>query len=86
MNGGWLALSLVKDLLKAAPGRILHDLRRSAVLTFVRRGISEHTPMKLTGHKKPSILRRYDIVSSEGLREATRKLDAPVLRRFASRK
>lgn len=57
------------------PGRIPHDLRRSAIRNFVRRGISEHTAMKLSGHKTPSIFRRYDIVSPEDLREAARKLD-----------
>jgi len=57
-------------------GRILHDLRRSAVRTFVRQGICEHTAMKLSGHKTSSVFRRYDIVSPEDLRDAARKLDA----------
>jgi len=49
-----------------------------AVRNFVRRGITEHTAMKLSGHKTASIFRRYDIVSPEDLRDAARKLDAPL--------
>jgi integrase len=66
-----------KAACKAAglPGRIPHDLRRSAVRNFVRRGISEHTAMKLSGHKTASVFRRYDIVSPDDLRDAARKLD-----------
>lgn len=60
------------------PGRIPHDLRRSAIRNFVRRGISEHTAMKLSGHKTASIFRRYDIVSPDDLRDAARKLDLPL--------
>jgi hypothetical protein len=46
------------------------------VRNFVRRGITEHTAMKLSGHKTASIFRRYDVVPPEDLRDAARKLDA----------
>jgi integrase len=71
--------SLVKAFKKACrdagyPGRIPHDLRRSAVRRFVREGINTHVAMKLTGHKTESVFRRYNIVSEGDLRDAAAKL------------
>jgi integrase len=60
------------------PDRIPHDLRRSAIRTFVRKGISENTAMALSGHKTSSVFRRYDIISTADLDEAAAKLDADI--------
>lgn len=67
-----------KAACKAAgcPGRIPHDLRRTAVRNLVRAGVSQTVAMMVTGHRTDSVFRRYDIVSGADLREAARKLDA----------
>jgi integrase len=104
-RGGPLKAHAVKTFTKAwksacakagCPGRIPHDLRRSAIRTFVRRGLGEHTAMALSGHKTSSVFRRYDIVSADDLEDAAAKLDAApqpapsedrsaVVRKFAAR-
>lgn len=72
LNKAWKAACVAAG----CPGRIPHDLRRSAVRNLVRAGVSQTVAMKLTGHKTDSVFRRYDIVSPEDLRDAARKLDA----------
>ena len=58
------------------PGRLLHDLRRSAVRNLERAGVSRSVAMKMTGHKTEAVYRRYAIVSESDLREAATKLAA----------
>jgi integrase len=57
------------------PGKIPHDLRRSAVRRLEAIGVPRNTAMKLVGHKTESIYRRYAIVSEAEMRDAAAKLD-----------
>ena len=57
------------------PGRIPHDLRRTAVRNFERAGVPRSTAMAMVGHKTESIYHRYAIVDETSRREAAEKLN-----------
>jgi integrase len=67
-----------KNACRAAgcPGKLIHDLRRSAVRTFERAGLPRSVAMSIVGHKTESIYRRYAIVDEAMQREAAARLDA----------
>lgn len=56
-------------------GRLLHDMRRSAVRNLERDGVSRSAAMAMVGHKTEAIYRRYAIVDAGALRDAAAKID-----------
>jgi hypothetical protein len=46
-----------------SPGRIPHEMGRSAVRNLVRAGVPERVAMSMTGHLTPSVFARYEIMS-----------------------
>lgn len=60
-------------------GLTLHDLRRSAVRNLRKAGVSEKEAMTISGHKTRSVFERYNIVSTDDVMGAMRKLEVAAL-------
>jgi integrase len=56
------------------PGRLKHDLRRTAARNMINAGVPERVAMAVLGHKTPSMLHRYCIVSPGDLQDVARRL------------
>jgi integrase len=55
------------------PGPLLHSLRRGGVEHLIDSGSDPHTALAFSGHRTPSMLRRYHIVDLDDLRRAAEK-------------
>ncbi len=52
------------------PGLLFHDLRRSAVTAMVNAKVPQLVAMQISGHKTPSMFKRYAITVEDEMREA----------------
>jgi integrase len=64
-------------------GLTLHDMRRSAVRNLRKAGVSEKEAMRISGHKTRSVFDRYNIVSTDDVMDAMRKLELAALNETA---
>ena len=72
-------MGLVEECASSAPsdpGKLFHDLRRTAVRDLIRGGVHQAVAMQITGHKTDAIFRRYNITSDTDKRDALRRLAA----------
>ncbi len=54
--------------------RLFHDFRRAAARRMTNAGVAQVVAMRVTGHKTPSMFRRYSIVETADLARALRQV------------
>jgi hypothetical protein len=59
-------------------GRLIHDLRRTAIRNMRLAGIERRDAMLISGHRTESVFERYNVDRDIGLRDAMAKLGAYV--------
>jgi len=68
----WAAMFAVAGV----EARMVHDMRRSAIMNGTERGVNPDTMMKITGHRTQSVFSRYNIQKLDRLRDAARLIEA----------
>jgi integrase len=58
------------------PGLLFHDLRRAALTNLVQSGVGEQVAMRISGHRTPSVFRRYRIVSTDDVLAALTRTES----------